>query len=209
MTTEHNGPMRVEVEIDAALKMLGETQPPAEIVSRVHQRLSIAATASQRAKSGRVLLIPGAGVAIAALVLVATFTQSHRPQRHQTSAIETAKLVAATPLVQATIVSPSATAATNGSRVGKRSVQLSTERRSHANRENRHATNLLSYPLTRQEKLLVRFVQTAKPADLQALNPEYQAKVDAQQDAEFAAYLKSGSSSDTESATQTTESTQE
>ena len=55
----------------------------------------------------------------------------------------------------------------------------------------------MSYPLTRQEKLLVRFVQTAKPEDLQALNPEYQAKVEAEQEAEFAAYLKSGSSSNT------------
>jgi hypothetical protein len=68
-------------------------------------------------------------------------------------------------------------------------------RREHP--QYRHVANLLSYPLTRQEKLLVRFVQTAKPEDLQALNPEYQAKVEAQQEAEFAAYLKSGSSSDT------------
>jgi hypothetical protein len=67
----------------------------------------------------------------------------------------------------------------------------------------------LSYPLTRQEKLLVQFVRNAKPADLRALNPEYQAKVEAQQDAEFAAYLKSGRNSDAESATHTTESTQE
>ena len=47
MNTELNGPMRVEGDIDAALRMLGETQPPAEIVSRVHQRLEAAAV-SQR-----------------------------------------------------------------------------------------------------------------------------------------------------------------
>ena len=196
MTTEHNGPMKVEDEIDAALKMLGETQPPAALVSRMHSCLETAAM-SQRARSGRVLLIPAAGVAIAALVLVALFSQMHRTQRHQTSAVETARLVAATPLVQATIMSPSATAATKSPQEGKRLVQHFAERRSRLNRENRRAANFLSYPLTRQEKLLVRFVQTAKPEDLRDLNPEYQAKVEARQDAEFAAYLKSGSDSST------------
>ncbi|HUV95907.1 MAG TPA: hypothetical protein VMV98_00415 [Acidobacteriaceae bacterium] len=196
MTTEHNGPMKVEDEIDAALKMLGETQPPVALVSRMHSCLETAAM-SQRARSGRVLLIPAAGVAIAALVLVALFSQMHRTQRHQTSAVETARLVAATPLVQATIMSPSATAATKSPQEGKRLVQHFAERRSRLNRENRRAANFLSYPLTRQEKLLVRFVQTAKPEDLRDLNPEYQAKVEARQDAEFAAYLKSGSDSST------------
>ena len=208
MNVEHNGPMRVEDEIDAALKLLGKTQPPAAIVSRVHGRLETAAM-SQRVRSGRLLLIPAAGVAMAALVILAILTQSHRTQRDQTSAIETGRLVAANPLAQTAIVPPSATAATKNPQVGKRSVQLPVERRIHLNRENRHATNLFSYPLTRQEKLLVQFARTAKPADLQALNPEYQAKIKAQQEAEFAAYLKSASSSDTESATQTTESTPE
>ena len=208
MTTEHNGPARIEDEIDAALKMLGETQPPVALVSRMHSCLETA-TMSQRARSGRVLLIPAAGIAMAALVILAILTQSHRTRRDPTSAVESARLVAATPLAQTAIVPPSATAATKSPQVGKRSMQLSAVRRSRPSRENRHATNLLSYPLTRQEKLLVRFVQTAKPADLQALSPEYQAKVEAQQDAEFAAYLKSGSSPDTEGATPTTTSTQE
>ena len=200
MDVEHNGPMRVEDEIDAALKMLGETQPPAAIVSRVHQRLETAAM-SQRARPGRMLLIPAAGAAMAALAMLAILTQSHRTQGNQTSAVETARWVATTPLAQATIVPPSASVATNISHEEKRSVQLSTERRSHLNREHRHATNLLSYPLTRQEKLLLQFARNAKPADLQALNPEYQAKAEAQQDAEFAAYLKSGDSSDAENVT--------
>jgi hypothetical protein len=200
--------MRVEDDIDAALKLLGETQPPAALVSRVHQRVEAAAM-SQRARSGRVLLIPAAGIAMAALALVAIFTPVHRTQRDQTSAVQTARLVAATPPAKATIMPPSATGATKSFEEGKRSVQLSTERRSRQSRENQHATNLLSYPLTRQEKLLLQFAHHAKPADLQALNPEYQAKVEAQQDAEFAAYLKSGSSFDTESATQSNDSTQE
>ena len=58
MTGEQNVPMRVEDEIDAALKMLGETRPPAEIVSRVHHRLD-AAIISQRLKIKPTVSDPG------------------------------------------------------------------------------------------------------------------------------------------------------
>ncbi|MHB1960162.1 MAG: hypothetical protein ACYCO5_14205 [Acidobacteriaceae bacterium] len=209
MKLNQDSSAKIDEEIDAALKLLSEVQPPAAMGSRVYRRLSIAAPASQRARSARVLLVPAAGIAMAALALVAIFTPMHRTQRDQPSEIETARLVAATPIAQATIMHPSATAETKRLREGKRSVQLSTERRSRQSRENRHTANLLSYPLTRQEKLLLVFARTAKPEDLQALNPEYQAKVEAQQDAEFAAYVKSGESSDAESATQSNPSTQE
>lgn len=207
MTTDHDGTMRVEHEIDAALKMLGEMQPAADLVSRVHRSLD-AAAASHQDRSSRRFLIPAAGVAMAAVVLAAIFTPIHPTRETRASAVETAKLVATSPKALTALAPPVAKIATKSSSEIERSVQFSAERRSHPNRENRHAVNLLSYPLTRQERLLVRFVQTAKPADLQALNPEYQAKVEAQQDAEFEAYLKSGSP-DTERNTQTTESTQE
>jgi hypothetical protein len=186
MSTEHNGPMRVEDDIDAALKLLGEAQPPAALVSRMHRSLETAAM-SQRARSSRWFLIPAAGVAMAAMAAMAffaIFTETHRTRGDRTF-VETARVATTVPTPRRMAV------ATASSQEGKRSVQLSMERRSRQGRENRHATNLLSYPLTRQEKLLVRFVQTAKPADLQALNPEYQAKVEAEQEAEFAAYLKS------------------
>lgn len=202
MNTEINGPMRVEGEIDAALRMLGETQPPAEIVSRVHQRLEAAAV-SQRARSGRVPLIPATGIAMAALALVAIFIPMHRTQRDQTPEIEIARLVAATPIAQATIVPPSATLETERADEGKRLVQYSTRRRGRQSPDTRHATSLLSYPLTRQEKLLLQFARSAKPADLQALNPEYQAKVEAQQEAEFDAYVKSEDSSSTQETAET------
>jgi hypothetical protein len=130
---------------------------------------------------------------IVAVFLAAIFTQTHRTQKNPASAVETVRVVANTPLAQVTGMSPSAAVETERSDEGKRLVRYYTRRQGGRKREARHATNLLSYPLTRQEKLLVRFVQTAKPADLQALNPEYPAKVEAQQDAEFAAYLKSGS----------------
>lgn len=109
------------------------------------------------------------------------------------------------PPAQVTIARPSVSPPIKRSGEGKGRVEHSVERPSQSNREHRHAINPLSYPLTRQEELLLQFARNARPADLQALNPEDQAKVEAQQEAEFAAYLKSGSSSDTESATQTPE----
>jgi len=196
MKSDQDRPEKFAEEIDAALKMLGETQPPAAIVSRVHQRLEAAAV-PQRARSGRVLVIPVAGIAMTALALVAVSIQMHRTQEGRTFTAETARVATIVPTPQRMAV------ATKSSHEGKRPVRAAAERRSHPNRENRHATNFLSYPLTRQEKLLVRFAETAKPADLQALNPEYQAKVEAQQEAEFAAYLKSGESGDISSIKET------
>ncbi len=194
MTTEQNGPTNVQDDIDVALKMLGETQAPAAIVSRVHRSLETAAI-SQLASSGKNLWIPAAGMATAAFALVVMFTHMHQRPEAQTSS-ETAKLVATVPLKPATAVPPVARVATTTFEAGDRSVQQPAVRRVRRDhREYRHAANLLSYPLTRQEKLLLQFARNAKPADLQALNPEYQAKVEAQQEAEFAAYLKSGSSS--------------
>lgn len=208
MTGEHNRPMTNEDEIDAALRMLSEMQPPSEMVSRVHRSLENAAV-SHRASAGRRLLIPAAGIATAAFALVVMFTHIHRVPQGQNST-ETAKLVATVPLEQATAVPPAAPVPPKISEEGKRSVQPTAVRRvRREHREYRRATNLLSYPLTRQEKLLLQFARNAKPADLQALNPEYQAKVEAQQEAEFAAYLKSGNRSGAESATQTEQSTQE
>jgi hypothetical protein len=209
MNVEHDGRIRVEDDIDAALKMLGETQAPAALVSRVHRSLDVAAM-SRSTRSSRRFLIPAAGVAMAAVALVAIHTSIHRTPDDQSSAVETARLVAATPPERATAVPPAAPVATKSFEEEKRSVQPPAVRRlRREHREYRHATNLLSYPLTQQEKLLLQFAHNAKPADLQALNPEYQAKLEAQQEAEFAAYLKSVSSSDRESATQTTEQTQE
>ena len=209
MNAEHNGPMRAEGEIDAVLKMLGETQPPDALVSRVHRNLESAMARSQRAKSGRNIWIPVTCVAMAAVVLVAMFAPMHRTPETRASAVETAKLVETLPESLTALVPLVAPVANKSSSEMERSAQFSAKRRIREGRERRHAANLLSYPLTQQEKLLLRFVRTAKPADLQALNPEYQAKVDAQQNADFDAYLKSGSRSDTESATQTNQSTQE
>ncbi|MHB1938226.1 MAG: hypothetical protein ACYCOR_16810 [Acidobacteriaceae bacterium] len=195
MITEHNGPRRVEDDIDAALKMLGETQPPAAIVSRVHQRLEAAAM-SQRARSGRWFWVPAAGAAMAAILFM-IFSQAHWARR--SSPVESARMVTVAPSRFGRAATQPALIPEGDSAVRSVSAQPVIRRRRRQERpEYRHVANLLSYPMTRQEKLLVQFAKTAKPADLQALNPEYQAKVEAQQEAEFAAYLKSGSGSSEE-----------
>ena len=108
MISELNGSMGVKDQIDAALKMLGDVQPPEAIVTRVHQRLETTAM-SQPTRSARRFLIPAAGVAMVAAVILAIFTEMHRVAENQASAVETARLVANTPPDQATKTSASAT----------------------------------------------------------------------------------------------------
>lgn len=191
MNAKHNGSMRIEEDINVALKMLGEAQPPDALVSRVHESLEAAAVSRRYRSSRRGLLIPVAGVAAATLVLVAIFIPMPRTQRYETSAAQTRRVVANTPQAQVPMASPSVTVEAERASEGKRLVQYYTQTQSRRGRGTRRVNSLLSYPLTRQEKLLLQFVHNAKPADLQALNPEYQAKVEARQKAEFAAYLKS------------------
>ena len=204
MTTEHNGPARIEDEIDAALKMLGETQPPATLVSRMHSCLEIAAV-SHQARSSRRFLIPAAGMAMA-VVLFVVFSQGHWARRYQTSSVESAKMTAVAPAPRGIAASRQALVPVKSSHERKLSpLPVNLKHRKRERTQYRHAANLMSYPLTRQEKLLVEFVRHAKPEDLRDLNPEYQAKIEAQQEAEFAAYLKSGDNSRTREATEVAE----
>ena len=199
MNAKHNRPMRVEDDIDAAMKMLGETQPPAAFVSRVHQRLE-AAVISQRAGSSGLFWILVTG-AVAAGVLFFAFSHggwTTEKRSHAVETAETARMSTTTPRAGETAAVRPALVLAAASRKRNLAAQPAVVRRIRWEHPRyRHVANLLSYPLTRQEKLLVRFAETAKPADLQALNPEHQAKVEAQQEAEFAAYLKSGSGSST------------
>ena len=195
MKLHQDKPANIDEEIDAALQLLREVQPPAAMESRVHQSLEAAAAKPRRARSGGLFWIPVAGAAIMAVLLVAFLHGDWMTAKHS-HAVETAKTTTAVPAraeiapVRTALVS---TAAACKRKPAAQAVAVRRIRRKHP--QYRHVANLLSYPLTRQEKLLVRFAQTASPADLQALNPEYQAKVEAQQDAEFAAYLKSGDDS--------------
>lgn len=212
MKLEQETRMKFDDEIDAALQLLRKVQPPAAMESRVHQSLEAAAARSQQARPDGWFWIPVTGAVVAGVLLLAFshggWTTGN--QSHAAKTAETAGMSATTPGAEGITSARPTLVSTATSRERKAVAQPALVRRIRREHPRyRHVANLLSYPLTREEKLLVRFAETAKPADLQALNPEYQAKVEAQQEAEFETYLKSGSSSDTESATQTTESTQE
>jgi len=162
---------------------------------------------SRQARPGWLVWLPATCAAIVA-VLLGVFSQAHWTHGKQPHAVETAKMVTGSALPHRTIdrraLDP------EGSRERKEfvsNVHQNFRRRDRS--QYRHTFNFLSYPPTRQEKLLVQFAQNAKPADLQMLNPEYQAKVEAQQEAEFAAYLKSSSKSNTQGTEDTNPSTQE
>jgi hypothetical protein len=196
MKSNQDRPEKFDEEIDAALKMLSETAPPAAMLSRVHQSLETAATTSLQTRPGARFWIPATCAAMTAAVLFVVFSRGYWTR--QAAPVETVKAVTVNSASPRAGASQPALVSAGNYRMRERFSERADVRRSRREHpQYRHAVNLLSYPLTRQEKLLVRFVQTAKPADLQALNPEYQAKVEAQQEAEFAAYLKSGSSSNT------------
>jgi hypothetical protein len=189
----------LDQKIDAALKMLSEAQPPAEMESRIQRELNAAGSVPGKNRRGRLLWIPTGCVAAAAAVLLVFFALSSGPGTKQAPTTENAKLetVPPTPSLPASY-EPKIVAPENNSEQAVPKVRRNSHR--SGRHEYRHAASLLSYPLTKQEKLLVEFAQNAKPKDLQYLNPEYQKKLEEQQKAEFAAYLKSVSISSTQGA---------
>lgn len=204
----HNAPIQIEKKIDAALKLLSETRPPAAMASRIHRSLETAMAASGQARRGRLFWVPATCAAVAAVLLV-VFFQAHRMRGKQEPAVETAKMVSVDPVSPRLADSQPELAPERSreQRVSAPNVHRDARRRERSH--YRHAVNLFSYPLTRQEKLLLQFAATAKPEDLRDLNPEYQAEVEARQEAEFAAYLKSGNSSNKQRAADINQSIQE
>ena len=192
MSLENDSLTKIEREIDAALKRLSEAQPPAAMTSRIQRSLETAAAKSQQTRSGRLFWVPATCAAMAVVLLV-VLLHPDLTRRNHASTVETAKMVTADSAPPKLAKSLPTLVSAEDPRERKLPTTY-VHPRSHRQRrgEYRHAVNLFNYPLTRQEKLLLQFAQNAKPEDLQALNPEYQAKVEAQQDAEFAAYLKSG-----------------
>lgn len=184
-------------EIDAALAMMDGTQSPADLGVRVQGALATAA-ASHAIRGARFFWISAAGAATAAVLL--TVMVGMQEVRRQQRSVETGLTATHAEISEPPAVLPS--------RPDPVPVAV---RRAHrrANGERFHPATLMNYPLTRQEKLLVQFVRTASPKDLEMLNPAYQAKLEDQQEAEFNAYLQSGSQSgsrDSETATTTASS---
>lgn len=190
MKLEQETRTKIDKEIDAALKVLSGAQPPAAMVSRIQQSLEAAAAGLQHAGSGRMFWIPAASMAIAALVSIGIFSQGRWAGRKQRPLGETAKMIVPAPASEPTAAAQPLVAQAQTSQ-RKPAALAAVQRRRREHPQDRHVANLMSYPLTREEKLLVRFAQTASPAELQMLNPDYQAKVEAQQEAEFEATMKS------------------
>ena len=195
MNRENDSNIKIEQDMDstlnAALKMLSETQPPTVMLSRIHRSLEAAAATSVLTRRDWWFWIPAGGAAVA-VVLLMLFLSIHFTREKQGLSPEMTKMTVGPALPDRVVTSSASVPAVPVER--KESISnhgQNFRRRDHT--QYRHAANLFNYPLTRQEKLLVRFAQTAKPADLQALNPEYQAKIEAQQEAEFAAYVNSDS----------------
>lgn len=199
--------MRIDQEIDSALRMLSEAQAPKDLTACVHRSLRTAAANQHERKAFR-LWVPitcAAAAILFAAMLPMYFTPGKRENIARTK----------TPTVDSAASKPHPPARVLANSARPQSVSTAIAQRNSPTRKRaayRHVAYLMSYPLTRQEKLLVVFARTAKPEELRDLNPEYQAKVEAQQEAEFAAYLKSGNNSNTQETSetaQTNQSTQE
>lgn len=172
--------------IDAALRIASDCRIPAGLEDRVQQRLRSAAEA-EPSNALRWARIPAA-VGITAVVLAAILLSLHsRPAKH----LDVAHLLAPAAVETASNHLTTLLPTTHLQKPETRLV-LMTARHHDRTGVRRHAANLLNYPLTKQERLLIQFARTATPAELQLLNPQYQAKLEAQQEAAFAAYIRSG-----------------
>lgn len=203
---DHRTDLTMEEKIDLALRMAANPSLPAGLANRAQQRVAAAAEGNLP-RMPWLLAVPATCAALVAIVLLAVGLQRHSPRKEAVRPVETARVSSATVAqTQAGLRNP----ASAPRQISPQPVRKFRRAADHG-RSRRHAANLFSYPLTRQERLLVEFARNAKPADLQILNPEYQAKVEAKQEAEFAAYLKSGESStdDRSETTQTKPTTQE
>ena len=193
--------------IDEALRLATSGQPPAGYFERLQRRIE-AAPETHRARGGLWLWVP-AGCAVAAIffaVILPVLLHSSKPG--------TIALAPVSHPAQGSKESsdgfpqrlkPHLVAALPG---GLKPVPFKTGSKQHHAKRNkgaakRNAANLFDYPLTHQEKLLVEFARTATPDELKELNPGYQARMEAKQEAEFAAYLKLGEDSGNSSMSRT------
>lgn len=181
-------------EIDAALKLLAEVPVPAAMASRIHRSLDETAAANGPVRFHWPMWVPATCTAVG-VILVAAILQSPVRRGMQRSTGETGRVTVAAAAPARQRMDGAARIAVQTSHTRRPTVQMvSATVHARSTPRYRHAANLFNYPLTRQEKLLVQFARTATPAELQMLNPEYQAKIEAQQEAAFAAYVNSGNS---------------
>ncbi|MEO6965413.1 MAG: hypothetical protein ABI076_05885, partial [Acidobacteriaceae bacterium] len=150
MKRKRDCPRRIDEEIDAALGLLREMRTPEAMADRVHQRLEVAAANTYETRRNWLFWVPVTGVAMAAVLLL-IFSQAHWVK--QTSPVEPAKLVTATPVPGRMAASRPALAPGMSSETRKPTLQAPiVRRRGREHPQDRHVANLFSYPLTRQEK---------------------------------------------------------
>lgn len=202
MTLKNQDPTSVEHEIHEALHFLVRVQSPESMTSRIHRSLETAASNHLR-RNNRTLWMGAAGL-VAGAIVVAALAIPYARETGQSPASETIDVTTASrprPAAgssTAIMTAPVSVSISHHNELAAAHSRALRHRQAHM--QYRHAANLFDYPPTQQEKLLVRFVQTASPEELQTMNPEYQARMEAKQEAEFTAYVNSGNNSDTSSA---------
>lgn len=191
--TRENTSQDLDHEIDAAVRMMGHVDAPAGQVERIQMRLEMAAARKEHWAPG--IWVPLGCAALAAVVLaVILLPHWKHDASHRTNTVASASAPLHTTTKAETVeaTGPSVVEAATSRVV--RPVRPSHSRRA--------VKDPLDYPLTRQERLLVTLVQTASPADLEILDRARQAKLEAQKDAEFAAYAEAGDSSSSSAGSQ-------
>ncbi|HEX4021448.1 MAG TPA: hypothetical protein VHX63_09905 [Acidobacteriaceae bacterium] len=202
----------LDARIDDALRAASHAAPAPELAQRIVLRLESAAVED---RAGRFrwprVLVPAAGCAAVALLMVAGMRMHERAQagaksamtsRTETVAAVPGEAVPETDAEEATARRASArNAEEDGAGLKARGSKYAARRVSRPVRQ----TFPDNYPLTHQERLLVQLAKTVNPAELQMLNPVYRAAQEAKEDAAFEAYLhSSAAASDSSTATNAT-----
>ena len=173
---------QIDKEINAALRAVRNAEVPAGLSQRIASRMKEDAKefSSAEKKTFHWKWLPAIEGAIAAALLLAlgwhlTLGLHDRPRAaavHHVGPPRT--VVVAQNVAPANVAEPVKT------------IEAAPKRTVKVRRRSRHY-ELISYPLTHQERLLVQLARTVDPKEVQMLNPEYRAAQDAKEEAEFVA----------------------
>ena len=175
-------------EINAALRAVGHAEIPAGLSQRIAMRMkegagefSSAQCSSVQTKIFRWRLgwLPTLGSAITAALLLAAGLQLTLRSRERSHSAAMRQREPERVVVAKNVASPNVTLP-----VGK--VKAETKSTVKVRRRTQHY-ELISYPLTHQERLLLQVARTVDPKEVQMLNPEYRAAQEAKEEAEFVA----------------------
>ncbi len=173
MRSEGKGAMtgqQIDIQIDAALRAVGQAEIPAGLAQRVASRVEQHAGASSVAQnkssfSGWYRLLPVLGGAVAAALLLAAGLQMTLRVHEQ--AQQAAMSQPKTP-EQTSPVSHKTSSAPTVIATKAKTFPLEKKNKPSSLRRTRHY-ELGSYPLTHQERLLVQLARSVNPKELQML----------------------------------------